>query len=643
MKSRSINFSSEIWAVLAIGLAVTGLVSGIRELGWLQPLELRAYDWMMRFRADRGRDPRLLIVSIGEADIRAQGRVSPSDEVLAQTLSILKQYQPRVIGLDLYRDVPQPPGTEQLSAYLQGSNVITITDLGDSPTNRIPPPSDVPPERVGFNDFVVDSDGVIRRNLILAADESGLFYSFALRVALKYIAEEQVRSPSQPQNPNYFQIGPKVIPPLDRDSGAYQNADVSGYQILLDYRSAQNVARQVSISDVLNQSINPDWFKDKIVLIGTTAPSRKDLFFTPYSAGEQADHQMAGVVIHAQMVSQIMSIALDDRPIFWWWANWLEIVWMCGWALGGASIAWALRHPLTLGAAMTGLIGLFGSASFIVFTHSGWVPVIEPILATLMTSGIVVAYRAQQAQRQQQMVMNLLGQNTSPEIAAALWKSRDRLLQSGKLPGQRLVATMLFTDIKDFSSLAERLPPEEVLNWLNDYLDAMTQVVNTHQGIINKFTGDGVLAVFGVPVPRLDTADIIQDAQRAVDCALAMGDRLDKLNQMWANQELPTAQMRVGIFTGPVVVGSLGGRERLEYGVIGDSVNIAARLESCAKDRQDAPCRILVAHETLVYLANRFEIESWGPMTLKGREQTIQVYRITGYQSAQQLTPDMTS
>ncbi|HHP7246141.1 MAG TPA: CHASE2 domain-containing protein, partial [Elainellaceae cyanobacterium] len=419
--------------------------------------------------------------------------------------------------------------------------------------------------------------------------------------------------------------------------------DVSGYQILLDYWSAQNVARQVSISDVLNQSINPAWVKDKIVLIGTTAPSSKDLFFTPYSAGEQTDHQMAGVVIHAQMVGQILSVALDDRSIVWWWTNWVEIAWMWGWALGGASVAWALRHPLALSAATTGLIGLIGSASFILFVHSGWVPVIEPIFATLMTSGIVVAYRAQQAQRQQQMVMNLLGQNTSPEIAAALWKSRDRLLQSGRLPGQRLVATMLFTDIKDFSSLAERLPPEEVLNWLNDYLDAMTQVVNTHQGIINKFTGDGLLAVFGVPVPRLNDADITQDAQRAVDCALEMGDRLNQLNQVWESQRLSTAQMRVGIFTGPVVAGSLGGKERLEYGVIGDSVNIAARLESCAKDRQEAPCRILVAHETVVYLTNRFELEAWGPMTLKGREQTIQVYRVLGYQSAQQPGSDMTS
>jgi class 3 adenylate cyclase len=181
------------------------------------------------------------------------------------------------------------------------------------------------------------------------------------------------------------------------------------------------------------------------------------------------------------------------------------------------------------------------------------------------------------------MVMKLLGQQTSPEIAQALWNEHDRLLDSGLLPGQRVIATILLTDIKGFSTISEKMPPEEVMAWLNEYLPIMVREVQNYRGIINKFTGDGLLAVFGVPVPATTEAVVAEDARRAVACALAMDDRLQELNRNWRYRGLPLIQMRVGIYTGPVMVGSLGGKERLEYGVIGDSVNIAARLESCEK------------------------------------------------------------
>jgi class 3 adenylate cyclase len=272
------------------------------------------------------------------------------------------------------------------------------------------------------------------------------------------------------------------------------------------------------------------------------------------------------------------------------------------------------------------------------FLQHGWIPVMAPAIATLMTGTAIVNYRAQKAHRQQQTIMTLLGQNTSPEIAAALWNSRDRLVKSGKLPGQRLTATMFFTDIKDFSTISERMSPEDLLNWLNDYLEVMTEVVQAHQGIINKFTGDGMMAVFGVPVPRATTAEIATDAQRAVACALSMGDRLQALNVGWQARGLPIVQMRAGIFTGDVVVGSLGGKERLEYGVIGDSVNIASRLESCEKERQPSPCRVLIAQETLVHLQDKFTVESWGPLALKGKSQLVEVYRVIGYRNASDVS-----
>jgi adenylate cyclase len=134
----------------------------------------------------------------------------------------------------------------------------------------------------------------------------------------------------------------------------------------------------------------------------------------------------------------------------------------------------------------------------------------------------------------------------------------------------------------------------------------------------------------GCQSPQPAEAEIAADAWRAVACALVMGDRLQELNRDWLARGLPVVQMRVGIFTGPVMVGSLGGKERLEYGVIGDSVNIASRLESCEKDRQTSLCRILIAQETLVHIEGQFQVESWGSLELKGRQHKVEVYRVVG-------------
>jgi class 3 adenylate cyclase len=280
---------------------------------------------------------------------------------------------------------------------------------------------------------------------------------------------------------------------------------------------------------------------------------------------------------------------------------------------------------------------LFGSG-FYFFTSAGWVPLAAPALGFILTVGTVVSFRSYQAQQKQQIVMKLLGQNTSPEIAQALWQGRDRLLKSGKLPGIRLTATMLFADIKDFSTISEQMTPEALLEWLNELLEVITQEILNHQGIVNKFTGDGVMAVFGVPTSRLLKTEVEADAKGAVACALGISDRLEKMNQNWQRLGLPVVQMRIGIFTGPVVVGSLGGKDRLEYGVIGDSVNIAARLESCEKHRQPTNCRILIGYDTLVHLQEQFEVEPWGLLALKGKQQMVDVYRVVEPQRNKPVT-----
>lgn len=627
------DLPSALVAPLVIGvtsLVVTGLLVTVRQGGGLQKWELQAYDQMVRLRSDAASDSRLLIVAITEADIKAEKRWPLSDRTVALALQQLEKHQPQVIGLDLYRDIPHEPGHQQLLAQLAQPNLIAITKLPDSEDLGVAPPPRVPPERVGFNDITSDADGVVRRGLLFASTETETFYSFALQLSLRYLQARGITPRAGQQNPENLQLGNVEFLPLEKDSGQYKTLDDRGYQFLLNYRSRRNLARQISLNDVLQGKFDPAWVRGKIVLIGTTARSAKDVFLTPYSAAEREIAAMPGVVLHAQAVSQILSAVLDNQPLISFCAEWVDIAWIACWVLVGAWVAWFFRHPLAFGLVNAIAIAVLLGTCFGFFLLYTWVPVIAPTLGLVITAIAVVAYRAQRAYRQQQMMMKLLGQNTSPEIARALWKSRDRLLKSGKLPGQRLVATMLFTDIRNFSTISEQMPPENLLEWLNEYLSAITQEVRANQGIINKFTGDGMMAVFGVPMNRTSPIDIAEDAQQAVNCALAMGERLSQLNQDWQTRQLPVIQMRVGIFTGPVVVGSLGGKDRLEYGVIGDSVNIASRLESYEKDRQSEVCRILIAKDTLVHLQGKFEVEHWGPLLLKGKHQAVDIYRVLG-------------
>ncbi|MBW4692418.1 MAG: adenylate/guanylate cyclase domain-containing protein [Lyngbya sp. HA4199-MV5] len=622
-------------AIVATSAAVTACLLGIRQLGGLQPLELVSYDLMVRLRPDRAADPRLLLVTVTEADIKAQQRWPLSDGTIATALQTLQQFKPTAIGLDIYRDLPQAPGTAALAKQLQQPNVIAITKAQDADDLGVKPPPGVPENRIGFNDIASDPDGVIRRGLLFVDTDTETLYAFSLRLALTYLHNQGISPQAGLLDSSYLRLGNAEFMPWEATSGQYQTVDAKGYQVLLNYRARNQLARQVTLTQVLNGTIEPDWVNGKIVLLGTTAESAKDRFLTPYSMAEKQTALMPGVVIHAQMVSQILDAALNQQSLVWVWSDWVEWCWIGAWVVLGSSLAWFIRHPLGLCLVITLTITVLLGICYTIFLSQGWVPTAAPALGVMVVATLVVSYRAQQAQQQQMMMMKLLGQNTSPEIATTLWKSRDRLLKSGKLPGQRLIATMLFTDIRHFSTLSEQMPPEALLEWLNEYLSAITEEVKANHGIINKFTGDGLLAVFGVPINRVTPIEVSQDARLAVECALAMSDRLQALNEDWQTRQLPTAQMRVGIFTGPIVAGSLGGKDRLEYGVIGDSVNIASRLESYAKDQQIELCRILIAKDTLVHLQDRFTVEPWGPLALKGKQQLIDVYRVLGYASEQ--------
>lgn len=614
--------------LLAIALVVfsVGILESRRQ-GIFEQLELQIYDRLSRQQPVMPPDDRLVLVEITEEDLRTQSKWPFPDEIYAQALANLQAGNPSVIGLDVYRDFPVEPGYEALVEQLQKPNIIAIRNINTYEGTPAPPA--VNPEQIGFNDVSLDPDGVLRRSILYALGSDGLVLpSFALNIAMIYLYEEEGIFPEASEvNPEYLQLGQTTFVPLAMDSGGYQKIDAEGYQTLFQYRDRVTIEPRLSFSDVLFGEFDKTLLKNKIVLIGSTAPSLKDSFVTPFTRGRNGQ-PMNGVVGHGQVVSYILDVATGRRSQFSFWQGWQENLWILGWLSAGAVIGWVFRHPLIIGGGLVlGIVGTW-EAGFWLLGNLVWIPVATPMVSFLGAMSLVIIYQSYQDFRQQQMVMTLLGQNASPAIANALWEERSSLLSSGHLTGSSLTATMLFLDVRGFSTISETMVPENLLIWLNELLEMVTHEVQSRNGIVNKFTGDGIIAIFGVPVPRETEAEIAQDAQACVAAAVAIAERLDQVNEAYKKQELPTIKLRIGIYTGAVVAGSLGGKDRMEYGVIGDSVNTASRLESCAKERQPVDCRILIARATRKYLGDRFAMESWGPMPLKGKAQVVDVFRV---------------
>ncbi|MDZ8055819.1 MAG: CHASE2 domain-containing protein [Aulosira sp. ZfuVER01] len=406
------NFKSLFTQPAIISSAViTVLLLGIQKIGVLEPLELKAYDQMMQMRANPGVDPRLLIVAVGEKDLQ-KWNWPLSSEVLDRALGKLEEYEPRAIGLDIFRDLPVQPGHEKLLKRLQESDIIIPickhSEAGSSGNPGTPPPKGIEAERVGFSDVVEDTDGVIRRNLLSvstdAADPCQSVSSLSLQLALKYLEVGGI----QPQFTSNRELKLRniVFKPLQPHTGGYQTADTSGYQILLNYRSGGQIAQIVTITQLLADQVKPDLVKDRIVLIGSTAPSLKDIFNTPYTSGKSdLSGKMSGVEIHAHSISQILSVVLNQQPLFWFLPGWGEVLWIWGWTLVGGLIAWRIHHPLALGLAeATTLVVLFGS-NFVIFTQAGWFPVVSPALGLIVAAGSVLAYSSYQSKQEQGVIM----------------------------------------------------------------------------------------------------------------------------------------------------------------------------------------------------------------------------------------------
>jgi len=631
-------FQSPLTTSLFVGVIVFLGVVGLRSTGSLESLELTAYDWYIRMQPEvPGPDSRIVLIEINENDIQNLTGWPLIDSTLAKVLEILISYQPCAIGLDLYRDISVPPGSKNLEAILtKNTNIIASMKFGGDKKTGIPPPPILKDtDQYGFNDIIVDPGGIVRRGLLFLDDAKNVFHSFAFQLSLLYLRTEGITPQPDSGNPEQLRLGPTTIPPFGPNDGGYIRADARGYQFLLSFRKFKNPFPSFSLSTLLSLKINPEAIKDKIVLIGTKTEGVKDFFYTPFSRGLHSDQQISGVELHARIINELLAFALQGSSPMRTLTAWQEWFWILLWSVLGGAMCVGVRSPLHISLFALGGLLTLALAAYFALLLGWWIPLVPPAIAWSISAAFIIAYISNKERLERAFLMQLFSKHVSREVAEVIWKERDQFLDGGRPRSQKLISTILFTDLEGFTTLSEKMDPQALIDWLNTYHEAMAQLVMEHGGIVDEYAGDGLKADFGVPLPRTTEREISQDAVNAVNCALAMKKEINRLNTFWQGHNLPTVNMRVGIFTGPVVAGSLGSTQRLKYTTIGDTVNIASRLERFSKDLvgydfKNSPCHILIGESTLQYLGNQFRVERVGELSLKGKVDKVTAHCLIG-------------
>lgn len=375
-----------------IALGVTLGVIGVRYLGGLESLELKTFDSQMQYAATDVGLPEVVVVGITEADIRHFNRWPFSDATVARLLEQLQTYQPAVIGLDIYRDIEHPPGRKRLVKQLAADNVYGVYDVGLNPTHNSPAPDGMDQGRTGFADFVVDADGVIRRSFMFASVKPDDFYSFSLQLGL-HVLRKRYGPDILKKNWDGLTIANTFFPRIVSNTGGYQRTDATGYQVMLQYRTHNDSIQMVSLTQVLNNDVEPDWFKNKVVLIGTVAPSVNDIFFTPLNTQTQSAVKTPGVLVHAHAVSQILAVVEGNCSLIWGWTQTQEIVWIGFWSLVGGILAWHIQRFVVLMLSSAIALSLIVMTGWGLFFYSGWVPIVPPALSFAIVVSSTIAYQ----------------------------------------------------------------------------------------------------------------------------------------------------------------------------------------------------------------------------------------------------------
>ena len=395
---RKIKAELALWRMGAIpGIAIVGIVMLARWGGLLQTLELATLDRFLRWRDAEPVDDRILIVGIDEADIHRIGTYPIPDRDLAALIEKLETYKPSAIGIDLFRDLPVEPGHDKLVSVLQKYN--NVFGVEKVLSEAIAPPPSLPPERVGFVDQVLDN-GNLRRSLLATSNPQGEFkFSLPILLAETYLKPKGYILENVPDDEWGMAFNATELTRFKPNSGGYIRANAGGNQVLYNFRSGRQPFETVSLEQIKNDRIDPKLIRDRIVLIGITASSIKDVIIAP-GIDASPSGQVYGVEINAHAVSQIISAVLDRRPLLTTPSEIWEYFLILIAGLFGISLARIFQSPWKIFVGLILIILALVTFCYLLLINTGlWLPIVPALLVLSINGASLTAsnfYRYQQ-------------------------------------------------------------------------------------------------------------------------------------------------------------------------------------------------------------------------------------------------------
>jgi len=657
--------------VVGLGAAVLVLaadllfdsVSGGAGLNPLQTIELKTYDWrLVRTANPEAARKDIVLVEIDEYSLRNlepnAGRWPWPRAVHSMLIDYLARGPAKVVAYDVVFSEPDSriefkfgeatmsggESDKMLADSIKAAgNVILLGDASyDTATPGVSIPDYgyrfdqagtyelqgvLPPispladavSGLGHNRFILDADGPLRHTVPFVRTGERALPSLGAAAALRFAGTP----PSEVRlDGTLLRLGNRAMP-LSRRSVQTEDGVASYLWGLVNFRGPALLAdlktrtyptyaafdllySEQQLLEKVAPNIDPATFRDKIVFVGVTGAGLFDVFQTPFGTVK-----MPGINIHAAVADDILS-GRFMRPE----ARAVTVAAVLLMALGVGAFATRIPAWWATGATVS-LIAAFAAVATQAFSRGYWVNVSQPTLAASFALFGSVGYQYFVEGREKRKMKRLFGQYVSKDVY-------DQLVNNpalARLGGQRRQMTVLFSDIRGFTSVSEKGEPEDIVQTLNEYFTRMVDIVFKHKGTLDKFVGDMVMALFGAPL------DDVNHAEHAVDAALEMIVELNRLNERWVAEGRPSLDIGIGINTGPMIAGNIGSEAIMSYTVIGDAVNLGSRLESLNKQYST---RIIISDATRAALPDRYLFRPLGDVVVKGKTRPVAIFEVVG-------------
>jgi adenylate cyclase len=550
---------------------------------------------------------KIVIVAIDDASLAELGRFSSWPRTrYTELVDFLNKSQARIIAFDILFSEASPDDAGLAAAIKSAGNVIlpyagTAGSDGTGGSSLIKPLPifEASALATGHAFMAPDDDGVLRKLPVLLPQDSGYAASLALTTVSKYLRRAQVYD-SLPDGKHLAMAG-REIPLQD-------------YGMLINYADnpAAGAFKTVPFADVLRGAVSPDVFKDKIVLVGITALGFGDTYWTPMGRA------LSGVEIHANAVGTILSghFLRPASPLVMYTSIMLLAL-ICGLAVSRFRVIWSALSIVFLCLA-------YFMCAFYFFGQGRLLDIFYPPLSLVLAFIGVNLYHVTMERREKGEIARTFGRYVSPSVATKILSTVNE--GSLELGGEECPVTVLFADARNFTGFCEKTGPHMLVSTLNRYLSVIIEAILKHNGMVNKFGGDSIMAVWNAPIV------CPEHALYAVKAAVKAQEEISALQ---ANiPDLPRMEFGIGINSGRAIAGNMGSLERLEYSLIGDTVNTAARLSAVAPGG-----RVWTGTGTFEYVQTHFEMVPLGPLMLKGKGELIYAYEVSLGQSMPDPSP----